>query len=109
MTSTAIASKRRLERLIEEAIVDCYNEEEQATGLFTAIEDNLALPFRTTLLGVMVDVVGVDMNDNGRVVAICKAGKHRQSIELADLPLPSPPPAGAEWIAAYRLWAKHRG
>jgi len=26
-----------------------------------------------------------------------------------DLPLPSPPPAGAEWIAAYRHWATHNG
>lgn len=109
MTSTAMASKRRLKQLIEEAIVDCYGEEEQATGLFTMIEGNLALPFTTTLLGVTVDVVGVDMNDNGRVVAICRHGEHRQRIALADLPLPSPPPAGAEWIAAYRHWAKHRG
>jgi hypothetical protein len=109
MTSTAIASKRHLEQLIEEAVVDCYNEEEQATGLFTMIEDNLALPFRTTVLGVTVDVVGVDMNDNGRVVAICRDGKHRQRIALADLPLPSPAPAGSKWIAAYRHRAKHRG
>lgn len=109
MTGTAMASERRLERLIEEAIVDCYGEEEQATGLFTTIEANLALPFRTTILGVTVGVVSVHMTDHGRVVAICKAGKHRQSIELADLPLPSPPSAGAEWIAAYRHWAKHQG
>jgi len=81
----------------------------QATGLFTMIVGNLALPFRTTFLGVTVDMVGVDMDDNGRVVAICKAGKHRQRVALADLPLPSPPPAGAEWIAAYWHWAKHRG
>lgn len=109
MTGTAMASKRRLERLIEEAIVDCYGEEEQATGLFTMIEGNLALPFRTAILGVTVDVLSIDMTDDTTVVAICKAGKRRQRIALADLPLPSPPPAGAEWIAAYRHWAKHRG
>lgn len=57
MTGTTMASKRRLERLIEEAIVDCYGEEEQATGLFTMIEDNLALPFKTTLLGVTVPLI----------------------------------------------------
>jgi len=42
-------SKARLDRLVEEAIVDCYNESEQVTGLYTMIEDNLALPFETTV------------------------------------------------------------
>ncbi len=49
-------SKARLDRLVEEAIVDCYNESEQVTGLYTMIEDNLALPFETTVLGVPVAV-----------------------------------------------------
>ena len=37
-------SAARLDELIAEATVECYNEEEQLTGLFTLIEDNLALP-----------------------------------------------------------------
>ena len=44
-------SKARLDELIEEAIVDCYNESEQVTGLYTMIEDNLAFPLTTTVLG----------------------------------------------------------
>jgi hypothetical protein len=44
--------KTRLDRLVEEAIVDCYNESEQVAGLYTMIEDNLALPFETMILGV---------------------------------------------------------
>ena len=47
-------SKARLDELVEEAIVDCYNESEQATRLCTMIEDELALPFETTVLGVRV-------------------------------------------------------
>jgi hypothetical protein len=38
-------SDARLEELIEQATVACYNEEEQITGLFTMIEDNIAVPF----------------------------------------------------------------
>ncbi len=34
-------SRKRLEEMIEEAIVDCDNESEQATGFFTMTEDNL--------------------------------------------------------------------
>src|SRR5437879_7609217 len=48
--------KRRLEEMIEEATVDCYNESEQLMGWLTAIGDNLAVPFETTVLGVPVVV-----------------------------------------------------
>lgn len=109
MMEATVASKGHLEELIEEATVDCYDEGEQATGLFTMLEENLALPFKTTVLGIEADVISVDMGEDGRLVAVCRAGKHRQAIALTELPLPSPPPAGAEWIAAYRLWAERRG
>jgi hypothetical protein len=54
-----LTSKARLDKLVEEATVNCYNESEQATGLFTMIEDNLALPFETIVLGgrVIVDAL----------------------------------------------------
>ncbi len=109
MSRASVASTQHLRELIEEATVDCYDEEEQATGLFAMIEENLALPFKTTVLGITADVVSVDMSGDGRLVAVCKAGRHRQRIALADLPLPTPSPAGAEWIAAYRLWVHGRG
>ena len=99
--------RRRLEELIEEATIDCYNEYEQAAGLFTMIEDNLHLPFTTRVLGVAVTVIAVDQDGDIDIVAVCERKGERQRISLKDLPLPSPPPDGAEWIAAYRYWARH--
>jgi len=32
--------------------VDCYNESEQLTAWFTMIDDDLAVPFATIVLGV---------------------------------------------------------
>ena len=49
-------SKKRLDELVEEATVDCYNEEEHLTGLLTMIQDHLAVPFETESLGVTVTV-----------------------------------------------------
>jgi hypothetical protein len=98
-------SEARLDAMIEEATVDCYNEDEQVTGLFTLIEDNLALPFQTTVLGMAVSVVGVDVRDNGQIAAICSRDGRRQAIPILDLQLPAPPPDGADWIEAYRRWA----
>lgn len=99
-------SKSRLTELIEQATVDCYNDSEAKTGFLTMIEDNLAMPFTTTVLGAEVEVVAVDMQDDESVVAVCRRGKARQRIPILDLPLPSPPPAGSEWIEACRGWLK---
>jgi hypothetical protein len=48
----------------------------------------------------------VDMTRDGRIVAICRRDGVKQRIEILDLPLPKPAPAGAEWIAAYSHWRR---
>jgi hypothetical protein len=93
-------------QLIEEAVLDAYTEEEQAAGFLTMIEEHLALPFPVKILGVDADVEKVDMTLDGQIVAICRRGKTRQKIPILDLPLPTPAPAGVEWIAAYRHWCR---
>lgn len=99
----------RLDELIAEATVDCYNDSEELTGIYTMIEDNLVLPFATTILGVEVTVERIDLNEADEIVAICRRGREKQSIAVLDLPLPDPRPEGAEWIEAYRRWGKFRG
>jgi len=97
-----------LDKLISEATVDCYNEFEEIAGIFTLLEENLAVPFATTLLGMEVTVERIDMNDADEIVAVCRLGGKRQRVPLLDLPLPEPRPKGAEWIDAFRRWAKGR-
>ena len=99
-------SKARLEALIEEAVVDAYGDEEQTGGFFMMIEEHLALSFSVSILGVEAVVEKVDMTRDGRIVAVCKRDGVKQSIEILDLPLPKPIPAGAEWIAAYSHWRR---
>lgn len=96
-----------LDALVEEATVDAYGDEEQLGGFAVMIEDNLVLPFETMVLGMTVTVEKVSQTDSG-IVADCVRGKHHQAISVLDLPLPEPPPGGAEWIAAYRHWAAGR-
>ncbi len=81
-------------------------ESEQTTGWFTMIDDNLAVPFETNVLDVAVVVERVDLDETEHIVAICKRGRSRQAIRILDLPLPTPPPAGADWIEAYRQWSR---
>ena len=99
-------SKARLKELIEQAIVDAYGEGEQVGGFFTMIEEHLALPFPVKILGDDADMEKIDMTLDGQIVAICRRGKTRQKIPILDLPLPTPAPAGVEWIVAYRHWRR---
>ncbi len=94
----------RLDELIEEATVDAYGESEQTTGFFTMLEEHLAMPFKTEVLGMEVTVEQIDMPDEDQIVAVCGRGTSRQRIPITELPLPAAPPKGWEWIEAYRRW-----
>lgn len=101
-------SQGRLTSLVDEATVGAYGESEERCGLFTMIEEHVVLPFETDVLGVAVTVERIDLTEADEIVAICRCGRVRQTIAVLDLPLPSPPPGGAEWIEAYRYWARRR-
>ena len=98
-------SEAELDAMVVEATVGCNDEEEALTGFATLVEENLEVPFETTILGVTVTVTGVTHTSHG-LVADCVRGRHRQPIHVLDLPFPDPPPKAAEWIAAYRRWAR---
>jgi hypothetical protein len=68
------------------------------------LEEYLAVPFETRVLGVSVIVTSVDMTDSDQIVAMCRRDGLKQAIPIFDLRLPTPPPEGAEWIEAYRRW-----
>ena len=68
------------------------------------LDELVAFPFETTVLGVAVTVERVQLTPRDEIVAVCRRAGIRQTVPLLDLPLPSPRPAGSEWIAAYRHW-----
>ena len=90
------------EELEEKGVEVVYGDVTEAE---TLIDDHLKVPFATVVLSVDVKVTGVELTEREEIVAVCVRGKQRQRIPICDLPLPSPPPSGAEWIEAYRHWA----
>ena len=100
------SERAALDALIAEATVDCYNEIECVTGFYTMLVDLLAVPFQSEVLGVEVTVTGVDLTEEGQITAVCMRGAATQRIPILHLPLPTPPSEGAQWIEAYRRWAK---
>jgi hypothetical protein len=99
-------SRDRLEHLIADATVDCYNESEKCTGLFTMLAEHLEIPFVTTVLGVAVTVIAVELTASDEIVAVCRRGRDLLRVALLELPMPDPRPGGAEWVDAYREWAR---
>ncbi|MDQ4094171.1 MAG: calcium-binding protein [Actinomycetota bacterium] len=98
--------REALDAMIAAATVDCYNDSECVTGFYTMLDEHLAIPFRTCVLGVDVTITGIDVADDDQIVAVCAGGRWRQRIPILDLPLPRPAPEGAQWVEAYRHWLK---
>jgi hypothetical protein len=108
MTPRPRLGKQRLEALVEDAIVDAYGESEQRVGFLCMLQEHLACPFTTEILGHAVTVERINWNDAEEIVAVCRRQRHRQLIPILNLPMPSPPPTGWEWIEAYRYWTRGR-
>jgi hypothetical protein len=87
-----------------EATVEAYGDDEQAPGFHAMIVDNLKIPFVTSVLGVEVTVEHIGPGEGNSILAMCARGGIRQAVRVLDLPLPEPPPAGTQWIEAYRHW-----
>src|SRR5262249_2277562 len=97
--------RQRLQALIEEATVDCYNEDEQHAGLLTMIEDNVVCPFQAKVVGETVTVTGFEWPKSGYGlyrVCECKGKKHQ--VDVTSLEWMKQRPRGFEWIEAYFAW-----
>jgi hypothetical protein len=101
-------SKTLLNELVGEAIADSNDDDEALSGFESLLEDNLALPFNTEILGVPVTVEALERSDAGEIALLCRRDKSKQWISILEVPLPVPRPDGAEWIEAYRLWRRGR-
>jgi hypothetical protein len=99
--------KSRLDDLLEEATVDCYDEEEYFWGIFYTLGDRLAFPLEGKVLGERVTVVGLDGSRSGHrqgVMARVRRDDQEYTVALSTVEVLAPDPTSAEWLAAYRYW-----
>ena len=97
--------KARLEALLEEATVDCYNEEEQFWGVLYTLDSRLSFPLQARVLGETVTLVGLNDGRSGLrrgVMARVRKGDQEYTVALSELEILDPDPVSAEWLAAYR-------
>ncbi|MCB9795273.1 MAG: tetratricopeptide repeat protein [Alphaproteobacteria bacterium] len=96
----------RLDQLLEETLVDAYDEDEQLTAFCAAFEDLLRTPMRATVLGQPVEVVSVDYPagpHRGLTAACVLPDGSRHEVTLVDVRWPSMTTA---WLlaGAHRRW-----
>ncbi|MBK8905743.1 MAG: hypothetical protein IPM53_31460 [Anaerolineaceae bacterium] len=101
--------EERLQDLIAEATVDCYDEIEAFWGMLAQLDIELRCPFEATVLGDKVQVLGVD-NDasserRGVMVTVEKNGR-TYAFPLAEIEPVQQTGHNAEWVAAYKLWSR---
>jgi len=94
----------RLRTLIAEATVDCYSPEEELTGLWTMIEDQVVCPFRAKVIGETVNVTEFEWSKSGSFFAVCESKGKKHRVDLTSLEFIEPHPVGFEWIEAYLAW-----
>ena len=102
-------SEERLQELLEEATVDCYDEEEEFMGVLISVDENVNWPLPAQLTGMPVEVLGLDESASSTrrgIVARTRRGKKEYQASLSDLTFGDMDDTSAEWLAMYRWWAK---
>lgn len=94
----------RIAALIEEAVVDCYDESEQLYGLLNMLDEYLKTPFTACVVGVEVTVVGFDHGPERDIVAKVRRDGRSYRVNVTALEWPEEPPAGGDAVEAYRAW-----
>jgi len=81
-------SKEELVRMIEEATVDCYNEDEAFMGVVYYLADRMSFPFRAKWLDDVVEVMGIDDEESdfeGEVLAEIRTKDDEYTVALDEL------------------------
>ena len=100
-------SEEELERMIEDAAVDAYDDEEVFLGILYTLEGNMSFPFKAKALGETVEVIGIDDNLSSRgrgVIATVSKEDREYSMGLAELEIGPDDTENAKWLEMYDYW-----
>ena len=101
-----MASDRKIQKLLEDILVDAYGEDEQLWAFRQVIEDEVPLPAEGSVIGEAVQVTKIDYDGNPQrgLRATCrKSDGKTYEVTLEDVAFPEGSPA-APYVEAYRQW-----
>lgn len=101
------------EKMIEEAIADCHDEDEAFQGMMCTLENELTFPFDAKVLGKTVKVIEIDGGNSGAksgiLVKVVSEGR-KYSAALSTIKLlddkSKEGKRNAKWIECCKWWMK---
>lgn len=99
-------SRTRLEKMLEEATVDCYDEYEAFMGVAVTLGENLPFPFEAKVIGETVEVIGIadDRSDmKCGIIAKVRKGSKEYGVALSELEIPKYLKSN-KWFEMYKYW-----
>ncbi|HIJ01687.1 TPA: hypothetical protein HA363_03475 [Candidatus Woesearchaeota archaeon] len=98
--------KKRYEQIIEEATMDCHDEDEQISGWACLLDDWIHTPCNCTIGKEMAVLEKVDTDDTGNaIIGVIKLNKTKLRVLIQDIVLDNP--EAMTYINAYRYWCKN--
>lgn len=96
-----------LRRLVEEALVDAYGEDEQHGAFLVMFEEHIKCPFTALVVGEEVEVRGFGWEGGPQeIVAVCRRRGRNHRVNATALHFTAERPVGEEWLDAYRAWLR---
>ena len=100
-------NESELRELLNEAIVDCYGDDEKFWGLYTMIDESLPFPFPAMVVGEAVSVIGLageQSNLFGGIHARVLRDDKEYVVSLTSLNVDTTNAEAAKWLAVHGYW-----
>jgi hypothetical protein len=102
-------SEEELDRMIDEATVDCYDEYEAFIGIVYYLAGKMSFPFRAKWLGDVVEVIGIDDEESGyekEVMAQILTGEDEYTVTLDELESIPDDTENGKYLEMYKYWIR---
>ncbi len=104
-TITSI-QKKVYEKIIEEATIDCHDEEEQISGWDCVLDENITTPCPCKIGKQEAMLEKIDFDDKGdTIIGVIKINKTKMRVLLQDIILDNP--EAMKYVNAYKYWCKN--
>jgi Calcium binding len=101
-------SQKHLDKLLQEATVDCYDEYEAFMGVVVTLGENLPFPFEAKAIGETVEVIGIDDSRSDvrcGIIAKVRKGGSEYGVAFSELDVPTKLKSN-KWFEMYEYWKR---
>jgi energy-converting hydrogenase A subunit M len=102
-------SQEEIDKIIDEATVDCYDEYEAFAGVVSYLSDEISFPFKAKWLGDVVEVIGIDSEESScenEVMAQILTEEDEYTIALEELESMPDDAVNSKYLEMYEYWIR---